>query len=1048
MAAAQFFTAQTPKMATVQAQPVRNHASRIVRRTATVVRCAAEVSTRPSSEATNSSKPSFDFKQYMGERAQLIDAALDLSVPVAYPEVITEAMRYSLLAGGKRVRPALCLAACELVGGSIEAAMPTACALEMIHTMSLIHDDLPSMDNDDFRRGKPTNHKVYGEEIAILAGDALLSLSFEYVARETRGVAPERVLQVIVELGKAVGSEGLVAGQVVDIKSEGAGAEVGLDTLEYIHHHKTAALLEAAVVSGAILGGANEAEIAKLRKYSRDIGLAFQVVDDILDITATTEELGKTAGKDLAVAKATYPSLVGLDRSKEIANELIEEAKAQLVDWPMAKAAPLAEDLLHKVDKTAKAVSTVSKQQVLAGLRGDQDSGSASAASSYYGDEGGPSSQDLGGHLPASTLPAAVAPPSATAAPVALMPAARPLPRASVGAKSLSGGRPPRSSSASSRKGSTDSLNPTETGGESSVVVAAVARTNKAPPAIPVPPQKSDPTSAKSIVESSPVVASPKPAPPTKAKEDVEAAIAALSAAPTDTPSGPPVTDVAPSAALPTNGPPSIASSFGSEVPALSVEASVENDNEENLDADAAAANTSTSTNEVTSGTTSAPPTQAEKIARLSRLVQGLKQKVERLQNENIQLEEMLAAADAAHKGGSGEISRLEDSLAREQAARVSLEASLRGALAAKEGEVISLKQQLDASNTKAVQLAEAVAAREAEQAQYDADRSRGESQLLATLRKEIEAAEATLEVERKAHAAARRASAVREQELDTSVAEAAASLTSMQRILDERTAKASFAEERCRELEHEIENLGQRLSAAEANGVVSVEISQQQKQLRFAASEESTRLRSEYESLKRELAEARSSDSADLRRRLQEATDALYAKQSQLERATADRAATQLQLERQMSISTSETLKRRTAAVDRMLTGGSGIGIGTEDGYGIVPMDESTLGDTYARLANAPGHLGHAVKTGANFIDSSTTQIVRLLRHYPLGRLGVFCYIVGMHFFIYLLLHRLQHRAFSHITAVEAHDHLATAGGGALLGGDAAAVVVGNEAS
>ncbi|KAL4545361.1 hypothetical protein Ndes2526B_g00041 [Nannochloris sp. 'desiccata'] len=1043
MAAAQFFTAQTPKMATVQAQPVRNHASRIVRRTATVVRCAAEVSTRPSSEATNSSKPSFDFKQYMGERAQLIDAALDLSVPVAYPEVITEAMRYSLLAGGKRVRPALCLAACELVGGSIEAAMPTACALEMIHTMSLIHDDLPSMDNDDFRRGKPTNHKVYGEEIAILAGDALLSLSFEYVARETRGVAPERVLQVIVELGKAVGSEGLVAGQVVDIKSEGAGAEVGLDTLEYIHHHKTAALLEAAVVSGAILGGANEAEIAKLRKYSRDIGLAFQVVDDILDITATTEELGKTAGKDLAVAKATYPSLVGLDRSKEIANELIEEAKAQLVDWPMAKAAPLAEDLLHKVDKTAKAVSTVSKQQVLAGLRGDQDSGSASAASSYYGDEGGPSSQDLGGHLPASTLPAAVAPPSATAAPVALMPAARPLPRASVGAKSLSGGRPPRSSSASSRKGSTDSLNPTETGGESSVVVAAVARTNKAPPAIPVPPQKSDPTSAKSIVESSPVVASPKPAPPTKAKEDVEAAIAALSAAPTDTPSGPPVTDVAPSAALPTNGPPSIASSFGSEVPALSVEASVENDNEENLDADAAAANTSTSTNEVTSGTTSAPPTQAEKIARLSRLVQGLKQKVERLQNENIQLEEMLAAADAAHKGGSGEISRLEDSLAREQAARVSLEASLRGALAAKEGEVISLKQQLDASNTKAVQLAEAVAAREAEQAQYDADRSRGESQLLATLRKEIEAAEATLEVERKAHAAARRASAVREQELDTSVAEAAASLTSMQRILDERTAKASFAEERCRELEHEIENLGQRLSAAEANGVVSVgESSSSIVQQRV------DELEVTLSTVRRDLSAAEAATVCCKRRKLQEATDALYAKQSQLERATADRAATQLQLERQMSISTSETLKRRTAAVDRMLTGGSGIGIGTEDGYGIVPMDESTLGDTYARLANAPGHLGHAVKTGANFIDSSTTQIVRLLRHYPLGRLGVFCYIVGMHFFIYLLLHRLQHRAFSHITAVEAHDHLATAGGGALLGGDAAAVVVGNEAS
>lgn len=277
----------------------------------------------------------------MAERAHLIDAALDRSVPVTYPEVITESMRYSLLAGGKRVRPALCLAACELVGGTTDAAMPTACALEMIHTMSLIHDDLPSMDDDDFRRGKPTNHKVYGEEIAILAGDALLSLSFEYIARETRGVAPERVLQVIVEVGKSVGAEGLVAGQVVDIKSEGAGTAVGLETLEYIHLHKTAALLEAAVVSGAILGGANESEIAKLRKYSRDIGLAFQVIDDILDITATTEELGKTAGKDLAVAKTTYPSLVGLEGSRKIANELIEEAKAQLAGWPLEKAAPL-----------------------------------------------------------------------------------------------------------------------------------------------------------------------------------------------------------------------------------------------------------------------------------------------------------------------------------------------------------------------------------------------------------------------------------------------------------------------------------------------------------------------------------------------------------------------------------------------------------------------------------------------------------------------------------------------------------------------------------
>ena len=285
-------------------------------------------------------KAGFDFNQYMGQRAKLIDAALDKSVPMQYPDVIHESMRYSLLAGGKRVRPALCLASCELVGGSIDQAMPTACALEMIHTMSLIHDDLPSMDNDDFRRGKPTNHKVYGEEMAILAGDALLSLSFEYIARETKGVDAQRVLEVIVEVGKSVGSEGLVGGQVVDIKSEG-DSSVGLDTLKYIHEHKTAALLESAVVSGAILGGAAQEDLDRLRKYSRSIGLAFQVVDDILDITATTEELGKTAGKDLQVAKATYPSLVGLERSREIAEELIAEAKAQLVSYDPAKAAPL-----------------------------------------------------------------------------------------------------------------------------------------------------------------------------------------------------------------------------------------------------------------------------------------------------------------------------------------------------------------------------------------------------------------------------------------------------------------------------------------------------------------------------------------------------------------------------------------------------------------------------------------------------------------------------------------------------------------------------------
>jgi hypothetical protein len=638
------------------------------------------------------------------------------------------------------------------------------------------------------------------------------------------------------------------------------------------------------------------------------------------------------------------------------------------------------------------------------------------------------------------------------------LPAARPLPRATLGAKSVSGGRPPRSHSASStKKGSSSSLNEqgaAETAAAKSSAPQAATATTKAA----VENAIAAAASAGTQLPSKPTTAPPAAVPSIKPKAEE---------APTTTVASRPVTEAA-VAPAPIIGPPSIAASVDGELASISAAASIDggdNDGDASTTAGAGAANTNISTSSTTS---SAALTPAEKITRLSRLVQSLKQKVQRLENENVQLEEMLSAADAAHKGGSGAISKLEDALAKEQSARVSLEAALRGALAAKEGEVASLKQQLDASTTRAAQLAETVAVREAEQAQYDADRSMGESQLIATLRKEIEAAEATLEEERKAHATARRASATREQELDSSVAEAAASLTSMQRIVEERTAQATVSEERCRELEHEIEILGQRVAAAEAKAIASGNQSGQEGEINnnngdvssnslvqqrvdelestlsevrrtlataeaatATAHEEATRLRSEVEILKRQLTEARSSDAAELRRRLQEATDALYAKQAQLERATADRAATQLQLERQMSISTntSESLKRRTAAVDRMLTGASG----GEDGYGIVPMDESTLGNTYARLANAPGHLGQAVKSGANFIDSSTTHVVRVLRHYPLGRLAVFCYVIGMHLFIYLLLHRLQHRAFSHITAVEAHDHLATAGGGAL---------------
>jgi geranylgeranyl diphosphate synthase type II len=274
----------------------------------------------------------FDLKTYLAERQAQVEAALDRSLPVVYPEKIYDAMRYSLLAGGKRLRPILCLTTCELTGGTVEMAMPTACALEMIHTMSLIHDDLPAMDNDDYRRGKLTNHKVFGEDVAILAGDGLLAYAFEHVAIETQNVPADRLLKVVAMLGRAVGAAGLVGGQVVDLECEGK-ADVSLETLNFIHNHKTAALLEASVTSGAVLAGAPDADLQRLQRYAQNIGLAFQIVDDILDITATQEELGKTAGKDLTAQKATYPSIWGLEESRRQADRLIDEAKAELAPF-------------------------------------------------------------------------------------------------------------------------------------------------------------------------------------------------------------------------------------------------------------------------------------------------------------------------------------------------------------------------------------------------------------------------------------------------------------------------------------------------------------------------------------------------------------------------------------------------------------------------------------------------------------------------------------------------------------------------------------------
>ncbi|MFN6570568.1 geranylgeranyl diphosphate synthase CrtE [Dendronalium sp. ChiSLP03b] len=287
----------------------------------------------------------FNLLAYLKERQKICEAALDKAIPIIYPEKIYESMRYSLLAGGKRLRPILCLTTCEMMGGTIEMAMPAACAVEMIHTMSLIHDDLPAMDNDDYRRGKLTNHKIYGDAVAILAGDGLLAYAFEMVATQTPDSVPkDRVLQVVARLGRALGAAGLVGGQVVDLDSEGK-SDISLETLTFIHNHKTAALLEASVVCGGIIAGASSEDVQRLTRYSQNIGLAFQIVDDILDITATKEQLGKSAGKDLTAKKVTYPSLWGIEESRAKAQQLIEAACAELK--PFGKLAQPLEAIAH-----------------------------------------------------------------------------------------------------------------------------------------------------------------------------------------------------------------------------------------------------------------------------------------------------------------------------------------------------------------------------------------------------------------------------------------------------------------------------------------------------------------------------------------------------------------------------------------------------------------------------------------------------------------------------------------------------------------------------
>lgn len=293
-----------------------------------------------------------NLEDYLESKKKIVDAALEgcLSGLSSVPTTLVESVRYSVFAGGKRLRPILCLASAEAVGGDPGAALPAACALEMIHTYSLIHDDLPAMDDDDYRRGKPTNHKVFGEALAILAGDALLTEAFHLLSEKERfkGVPADRVLRVIREIARAAGPFGMVGGQVVDIQSE--GRTVGEETLYFIHSRKTGALITASVRSGAILGDATEAQTHALSQYGRDLGLAFQVADDILNVEGSREVLGKETGSDTRRRKATFPAVVGLETSRRKARELAAHAVVHLEDFD-GKAEPLRAIARYMVER-------------------------------------------------------------------------------------------------------------------------------------------------------------------------------------------------------------------------------------------------------------------------------------------------------------------------------------------------------------------------------------------------------------------------------------------------------------------------------------------------------------------------------------------------------------------------------------------------------------------------------------------------------------------------------------------------------------------------
>ncbi len=266
-------------------------------------------------------------KMQMNDYIKLVDEKLDEFMPIQYPDDIFKAMKYTVTLQGKRLRPVMCLETCRMFGGNFEDAIPTACAIEMLHAQTLIHDDLPCMDNDDYRRGKLTNHKVFGEANAVLAGDALLTFAPQLIVKNSKKLGAEKLINILKEYFHAAGAFGVIAGQVIDIESERATSKIPdpEKTLEYIHTHKTADLFKLALRSGAIIADATEKELEEITEFGQCMGVAFQIADDILDETSTFEEMGKTMGKDKDAGKLTYTSLYGLEKSKKDLNEKLDK---------------------------------------------------------------------------------------------------------------------------------------------------------------------------------------------------------------------------------------------------------------------------------------------------------------------------------------------------------------------------------------------------------------------------------------------------------------------------------------------------------------------------------------------------------------------------------------------------------------------------------------------------------------------------------------------------------------------------------------------------